>query len=72
MQADRDLLLQSVLNIVRNAAQALENDGEITLRTRIRRNFNIGSRKHRLVARIEVIDNGPGIKEELRKQIFTR
>ncbi|MEN8204709.1 MAG: nitrogen regulation protein NR(II) [Pseudomonadota bacterium] len=70
LQADRDLLLQAMLNIVRNAAQALENDGVITLRTRIRRSFNIGSRKHRLVACIEVIDNGPGIKEELRKQIF--
>jgi len=70
LQADRDLLLQAVLNIVRNAAQALENDGDITLRTRIRRNFNIGSCQHRLVARIEVIDNGPGITEELRKQIF--
>ena len=70
LQADRDLLLQAILNIVRNAAQALDNDGEITLRTRIRRNFNIGSRKHRLVARIDVIDNGPGINEELRKQIF--
>jgi two-component system nitrogen regulation sensor histidine kinase GlnL len=68
--ADRDLLLQSILNIVRNAAQALENEGVITLRTRIRRNFNIGSRKHRLVARIEVMDNGPGIQEDLRKQIF--
>jgi two-component system, NtrC family, nitrogen regulation sensor histidine kinase GlnL len=70
LQADRDMLLQSILNIVRNAAQALENDGKITLRTRIRRNFNIGSVKHRLVARIEVIDNGPGIDEELRKHIF--
>ena len=55
---------------MRNAAQALDNVGEIVLRSRIRRNFNIGSRKHRLVARIEVIDNGPGIKEELRKHIF--
>ena len=70
LQADRDLLLQAVLNIVRNAAQALENEGEIILRTRIRRNFNIGSCKHRLVARIDVIDNGPGINEELRKQVF--
>ncbi len=70
LQADRDLLLQSILNIVRNAAQALGNMGKITLRTRIRRNFNIGSVKHRLVARVEVIDNGPGINEELRKQIF--
>lgn len=70
LQADRDMLIQAVLNIVRNAAQSLANDGKITLRTRIRRNFNIGSRKHRLVARIEVIDNGPGIEEALRKQIF--
>jgi len=70
LQADRDLLLQAMLNIVRNAAQALDNDGKIILRTRIRRNFNIGSQKHRLVARIEVIDNGHGIDEELRKQIF--
>jgi two-component system nitrogen regulation sensor histidine kinase GlnL len=70
LQADRDMLLQSLLNIVRNAAQALDNQGEIMLRTRVRRNFNIGSCKHRLVARIEVIDNGPGIDEALRKQIF--
>ena len=47
-----------------------QREGKITLRTRVRRNFNIGSIKHRLVARIEVIDNGPGIDEELRKQIF--
>ena len=53
-----------------NAAQAMKHTGEIKLRTRVRRNFNIGSRKHRLVARIQVIDNGPGIDEELRKKIF--
>jgi two-component system nitrogen regulation sensor histidine kinase GlnL len=68
--ADPDFLVQAILNIVRNATQAMEHAGEITLRTRIRRNFNIGSRKHRLVARIQVIDNGPGIDEELRKKIF--
>ena len=70
LQGDPDQLVQATLNIVRNAAQALEYQGEITLRTRIMRNFNIGSRKHRLVARIEVIDNGPGIDEALRKQVF--
>jgi len=70
LQADPDLLIQAVLNIVRNAAQALGNEGEITMRTRIERNFNIGSRKHRLVARIDITDNGPGIDEALRKQIF--
>jgi len=70
LQADPDLLVQAVLNIVRNAAQALENAGAITLRTRVQRNFNIGARKHRLVARIDITDNGPGIDEALRKQIF--
>lgn len=70
LQGDPDQLVQATLNIVRNAAQALEYKGEITLRTRIMRNFNIGSRKYRLVARIEIIDNGPGIDEALLKQVF--
>jgi two-component system nitrogen regulation sensor histidine kinase GlnL len=70
LQADPDLLVQAVLNIVRNAAQALGNEGVITLRTRVKRNFNIGACRHRLVARIEITDNGPGINEALRKQIF--
>jgi two-component system nitrogen regulation sensor histidine kinase GlnL len=70
MQADPDLLVQAILNIVRNAAQALDGKGEIKLRTRVRRNFNIGTRKHRLVARIEIVDDGPGIDEALRGQIF--
>ena len=50
--------------------QALGGQGEITLRTRVSRNFNIGTHKYRLVARIEIIDSGPGIDEALRKKIF--
>ena len=65
-----DQLVQALLNIVRNAAQALDNAGDITLRTRIERNCNIGARIHRLVTCIQVIDNGPGIDEALQKQIF--
>jgi two-component system nitrogen regulation sensor histidine kinase GlnL len=68
--ADPDLLVQAVLNIVRNAAQALEGKGEITLRTRVQRQFNIGNRQHRLVACVEVIDNGPGIDKALQAKIF--
>ena len=70
LQADPDLLVQAVLNIVRNAVQALGGQGEITLRTRVRRQFNIGTRRHRLVACVQVIDNGPGIDEDLREKIF--
>jgi two-component system, NtrC family, nitrogen regulation sensor histidine kinase GlnL len=70
LYGDHDLLIQAILNIVRNASQALDGTGEIVLRTRILRNFNIGACKHRLVARIEVTDNGPGIDDELLKKIF--
>ncbi|MGB5474890.1 MAG: nitrogen regulation protein NR(II), partial [Gammaproteobacteria bacterium] len=70
LNADADQLIQAILNIMRNANQALDGKGVITLRTRVSRNFNIGTRKHRLVARIEITDNGPGIDEELRKKIF--
>jgi two-component system nitrogen regulation sensor histidine kinase GlnL len=70
LKADADQLIQAILNIVRNASQALGGQGEITLRTRVSRNFNIGTHKYRLVARIEIIDSGPGIDEALRKKIF--
>ncbi len=70
LMADPDLLVQAVLNIVRNAAQALEGRGKIILRTRVQRQFNIGNRQHRLVACIEVIDNGPGIDAALQAKIF--
>lgn len=70
LYADPDLLTQAILNIVRNASQAMDGRGEIILRTRILRNFNIGAHKYRLVASIEIIDNGPGIEEDLQKKIF--
>ena len=70
LQAAPELLIQALLNIVRNAAQALKGKGTIKLRTRVQRNFNIGARRHRLVACIEVIDNGPGIDAVLQKQVF--
>jgi two-component system nitrogen regulation sensor histidine kinase GlnL len=67
---DADQLIQAILNIVRNAAQAVGEKGKITIRTRIHRQVTIGSRRHALVAKIDVIDNGPGIKPELLNQIF--
>jgi len=71
VRVDPDQIIQSVLNIVRNAVQALsERSGEIQLRTRARRQFTIGARRHRLVASIEIIDNGPGIPAEILDKIF--
>lgn len=71
IQADPDLLIQATLNITRNAIAALgERGGEITYRTRPIRHFTIGHKHHRLVLQLDIMDNGPGIPESIREQIF--
>jgi two-component system, NtrC family, nitrogen regulation sensor histidine kinase GlnL len=67
---DRDQILQALLNIVRNAATALDGHGEIVLRTRAIMNFTIGDTRHRVVASIEIEDDGPGIEPELQDSVF--
>jgi two-component system, NtrC family, nitrogen regulation sensor histidine kinase GlnL len=67
---DLDQLIQALMNLVRNAAQAVGDEGEITLRTRTLRQYTIGTVLHKLVARAEVIDNGPGIAQEMRENLF--
>ncbi|HSP01354.1 MAG TPA: ATP-binding protein, partial [Thioalkalivibrio sp.] len=66
----RDLLIQAILNIVRNALQAVGESGRILLRTRVLRQYTVGHIRHKLVARIQIIDDGPGIPEEMRERIF--
>lgn len=74
MMGDKELLIQALLNIVRNAMQALLEarvaDGVIRMRTRIQRQFTIGRRHHPLVCRIDVVDNGPGIPSDIIENIF--
>lgn len=67
---DIDQLIQAVLNIVKNAAKALRGKGEIRLRTRVARNFTIGSERYRLVAHVEIQDDGPGIPSEISDTLF--
>ncbi len=68
--ADPDQLIQAVLNIVRNAVQALGGEGEIILRTRTQRQITIGQKRYKLVARIDILDNGPGISPDMLENIF--
>jgi len=72
LQADKNQLIQVFLNIVRNAAQAVEgnNEGKITLRSRVIRQMTIAGKHHKLTAKIDIIDNGSGVKPELMSQIF--
>ena len=70
IRADLEQLIQAVLNIVRNAAQALDNKGKIILRTRVLRKYTIGTTRYPLVIKLEIIDNGPGIPEDIRERIF--
>lgn len=67
---DTDQLIQAVLNLVRNAVQALSQKGTIWLRSRAERQMTVGQKRHRLVLRAEVEDDGPGIPEELAEHIF--
>jgi len=68
---DREQLIQALLNIARNALQALkESGGTVTLRTRTRRQFTIGGLRHKLVAQVDIEDDGPGIPATLMERIF--
>lgn len=70
IRADAEQLIQATLNIARNAVQAMRGQGEIIFRTRVARQITLESRRYRLGMRVEIIDNGPGIPDEIREQIF--
>jgi len=70
LMADHEQLIQIVLNIVRNAVQAMHGQGEIVFRTRIARHVTLAKKNHRLALELKIIDNGPGIPEDIREQIF--
>ncbi|BAU56681.1 nitrogen regulation protein NtrB [Halorhodospira halochloris] len=70
LYVERDHLIQALLNLVRNARQSAGPQGNIILRTRTQRQMTIADKVHRLVARIDVEDDGPGIPVEQQEQIF--
>ncbi len=68
--ADREQLIQAVLNVVINAIEALGDSGRVCLRSRAHRQFTIGGQRHRLVLRIDIEDNGRGVPADMREHIF--
>jgi two-component system, NtrC family, nitrogen regulation sensor histidine kinase GlnL len=74
-RGDKEQLIQTVLNIAHNAAQALAGriaagDAEIVLRTRVGRQVTLAKVRYALALDLHIIDNGPGIAPEIRDRIF--
>jgi two-component system nitrogen regulation sensor histidine kinase GlnL len=74
IEGNKEQLIQALLNIALNAQQALTDagtaDAKITIRTRTERQITIGNQRHRVVCRVDICDNGPGIPPALRDTIF--
>lgn len=67
---DQDKIQQAILNIVSNAAHAIDENGEIIFKTRIATNQTIGGKLIKLSVQISIIDNGPGIPLKLQDTLF--
>lgn len=70
IKVDREQLIQVFLNVLRNALEATDGKGHIHIHTRIIRQFTIRQNRHRLVVRIDIIDDGPGIPVAIEKNVF--
>ena len=58
------------MNIVRNAAQAIDGDGEIHFKTRVSRQHTIGHKRYKHVLQVDISDNGPGIASDILENMF--
>lgn len=67
---DKNQLIQAILNIVRNAVQAISEKGNVILKTRICRHVTIERNRHKLALRCEIIDDGEGIAPDMLNKIF--
>jgi two-component system nitrogen regulation sensor histidine kinase GlnL len=71
---DQDMIQQATLNIVRNSVQVLmqypDIEGEIQIVTRIERRVIIHGASFPLCVKISIVDNGPGIPDELKDTLF--
>ncbi len=70
LECDPEQILQAVLNVMRNAAQACHGKGELRVITRVARQVTLARKRHRLALSLQVEDNGPGVPGELLERIF--
>ncbi len=72
---NKEQLIQALLNILKNAMQAINEadnglKGVIRISSRTARQITLANIRHRMVCRIDILDNGPGIADELKDTIF--
>ncbi|SDZ24671.1 two-component system, NtrC family, nitrogen regulation sensor histidine kinase GlnL [Lysobacter sp. yr284] len=65
---DADRLMQAVWNLARNAIEAGAN--HVHLRTRVEHGARIGDSAHPIALRLDIIDDGRGVPDELAEQLF--
>jgi two-component system nitrogen regulation sensor histidine kinase GlnL len=70
LRIDADQFQQTVLNICRNAVNALDGVGKIHFSTRIENQVTIRGKRSRICAAISIKDNGPGIPEAIKDTLF--
>ncbi len=63
-------IFQALLNLVKNACEAMDHKGQLTIRTRAIHQHSIESKQYKLMIKIDVEDTGPGIEPELIDLIF--
>ena len=74
LECDVTQIVQVILNVCRNAAEALQRhdikNPKITLKSRIARQTTLRRKKHTLAVLLEIKDNGPGVPNSIQDQIF--
>jgi len=74
IRGDMEQLIQALLNVARNAAQAIAGGpvgrGTILFRSRVLRQLTIARQRYRLALELQIVDSGPGVPEEIRERIF--
>ena len=70
LEADKDQLIQAILNIYRNAYESGSSTKNLWINTRIKRMCTIKQELHKLAVQIEIIDDGPGVPSEIKELLF--
>ena len=70
LKGDKEQVIQIVLNIARNAAQAMKGDGKLTFTTRIARQVTLARKRYKHALMVQINDTGPGIPEDMREKVF--